>query len=1115
MPEVLSVPITPGIHQENDRTMLPAGTLIDAANVRVRKGGAIGKRCPTVAAGRVVSKYLKTDGTAGTGNAITGYVGEITELNDGSQALIADNRCYVRRNTGDEWVESGRTSRALPVSATWVQYNEGVVPGSSPALFSGTGNVTCATQGDYTAVSYVQHVTQGSLTITQCCLTLYGKNGVVIVEKTAGQISEYPQGRQNPKIIAANGVFLWFYQQADGNSADTNLYVRTLDPVAKTLSAENAFTSTKAAGGGYDVTAYQNGTQVLVAHVPPNTEPGLPVGHDGFKVALYDAAGSFFTATAVQLHDVTGDGLAGDMHLTVYGDPAATQIWVGLCMKDASGARAVGFDGALASAESSNLLLSPYAGGTLVAGQLGIVNRGGGSSSVWVLVQSYFSAVRRIYQTVVSVCSLGLGTTPAPSNTVIPHWLPASRPFFGQSRSFMVWLHDDGLPDGWDDFQTNSFAWRNQRTYGLFTVVFANDSGGTPSFSMLQPELVPEERSTFKGMYSWLPEVALHDVTDDNGVAVNHALVPLLSPIQTQALADAESWAVILYEWETDIELMSRRRQIVEHAGGVLVLGGHLQENALDISNRVLPTLSGFLTSVETTGARGFENGFPRGPALIDRDTPNDSGGVLIGSATYQLCALYEHVDAIGRRHRSRPSQVVRVSPPDATSALSAQVAITDLSERLIASDAHGIVVHVFATQGNGSTFYRITPSSGAPRAWDELASTMVAGFTTIGLADTAIPAGEILYTQGNVVPNMPAPAHRFGCVGAGRVWLGGLFDPTMIECSKLETPQEPTQFTRNAAFRQKLPDPCTGLVVMDNTVVAFTRTGIYTLAAALAPNNQGAPALPQFQPLPSTIGCINPWSVRVVADGILFQSRRGLYILPRGFGPPELISAQVQDEIEGRLVTSSAVVDHQEHRLVLSCVSPTNVGADDGRLLVYDLDRHTWISSDDPGTGSEYGTIIASWNGRLALATRLQFGADIDLRVEDPDAWTTNLSNEDVTLELADLRPFGVMGRGAARVFQVLGEIRANATISATVFTDGRYSAAIDLPPQQVVGEVGDKFTVEWGLPVRDLNAVGVRLNVSPPDDGSVNEGLVIHSIGVEADSLPSKQRVPAERRA
>jgi hypothetical protein len=195
---------------------------------------------------------------------------------------------------------------------------------------------------------------------------------------------------------------------------------------------------------------------------------------------------------------------------------------------------------------------------------------------------------------------------------------------------------------------------------------------------------------------------------------------------------------------------------IAEAAGAGFVFGGGGQEL---VSLRALKD--------QVTEPVGFENGFLVSPLLTATRT---NGAGLTNGGLYQGLALFEKIDSDGRRHRSCPSNLASVT----CNAASAQVTWAwepmPLTEREMAEDGISTAAHIYSTAANGSTFYRVTPDTGAPLATTNSAATSI----TYVMSTEPNTSAEIIYTAGNVKPNQPAPAHRFGFVAMGRAWCVG-----------------------------------------------------------------------------------------------------------------------------------------------------------------------------------------------------------------------------------------------------------------------------------------------------------------------------------------------------
>jgi hypothetical protein len=714
------------------------------------------------------------------------------------------------------------------------------------------------------------------------------------------------------------------------------------------------------------------------------------------------------------------------------------------------------------------------------------------ATSVWLVYEEIFNTPTR-YQTKIRAYDTALGHITA-AQSYIWHLRIASRPWNGSTTNLTMWLHSDGSITS--DAEAEG-AWAAQRRFTLTTLAFNADTpDGFGVF--IEAELSPDERASAEQSFH-VPEVAFRSHTDEAGASVQRAYFPALSVIRTQSsTVELGTAALVLYEWDTEAGTDARARRVAELGGQGLVFGGGLQEIQ---SAR----LNYFATD---TFARGAENGFVFAPAILSADPTATGADGLTSDELYQFFAIFEYITPDGLRVRSAPSNIVAATPTAGSLNVELKITTCPTSEREFSSPPNATVAHVYGTTAGGNTFRRITPDTGLDPARGDSSTGLITFVHS--RPDVDVIANEPAYTEGGGIPNQPCPGHRFGWVGGGYAWVGGLFNGQIVERSKLSVPNEPTQFTRDNTHRVLLPERCTGGAWLDNVSVLFTRSGIYVVPATLA-----AP-----QRLPSTVGCVDFRSIIEMPDGLGFQSARGYEIMPRGFGSPRLISGPVQDALRGRRVISATVTGNAgsdfadaahvgERLLVLFAIDPSLM-SDPGVRLVYDLDLDRWISIDPAFANSfALGEHLTTWQGRLVAASR----SGTNIRIEDPTDWG---SVEDVpmSITLADLRPFGLMSRGNVRRFQLLGEYRDASKIEAEISIDGTYSETDEMEVHTMHDEAGDKFLEEWEMPVRDVNAFGLAFTVTTTTD-EPNEGLVFHALGLEGEGLPGRPRPRGERRA
>lgn len=351
-----------------------------------------------------------------------------------------------------------------------------------------------------------------------------------------------------------------------------------------------------------------------------------------------------------------------------------------------------------------------------------------------------------------------------------------------------------------------------------------------------------------------------------------------------------------------------------------------------------------------TTVRTAAECGFLHGPTILSISTSAATGP---GAGTYSYVAVYEWSDAYGRRHRSAASPPVSVTLASGNELPAVLVASMQLTQRQFVSCFVSIVL--YRTQAGGTIHHRVS-SLGVP-------ATTTTPTVTISDAnlDADVSLNEDLYTEGGVLDFALAPSCRFLCRSEDRVWTGGLWDPTIIQCSRQVIPGEPVEWAEDASHQVPLGQDCTGLGYMDGSVVAFTRSDV-RIVTGDGPNEQGQGAFPTPRIHTSGIGCTNWRSVLETPAGILFQSGPAIYLLPRGFGAVVNVSAAVKDTLAQAFFVLAAAyaegtptpVDSQSAYPGRQSLARFLLSADalsySVRILTLDLDSMQWFEDTETG---------------------------------------------------------------------------------------------------------------------------------------------------------------------
>lgn len=549
-------------------------------------------------------------------------------------------------------------------------------------------------------------------------------------------------------------------------------------------------------------------------------------------------------------------------------------------------------------------------------------------------------------------------------------------------------------------------------------------------------------------------------------------------------------------------------RQAVELGSSSMVTG-----QPVEIWGHGFPVRDAAGAAIDSRTIGAAEVGFVHPPAVLT--ATEVAGGNLTASGSYRWLFIFSWSDLYGRRHRSAPSAVHTIATlGGGNQQVTFSVASLQLSQKQGAL-LPGVTcsLEVYRTVSAGSTFYRET-TPGVSVSANSVATGEVAwtSGSSADYSDASISANERLYTDGGVKQNDIAPSCIFSCESEERVWLGGLWDGSIIQASKIRVPGEPTQFTDHESHQVVIPDNVTGLAYLDGAVIAFARNAIYAVTGD-GPNDQGAGSFNPPRALSRDIGCVDYKSIVETAQGILFKSARGFYLLPRGLGQPIHVGAAVQkltSQIDGGFDTVLGAAAFQNVRTRTARFLLSSGSAE--IVLVYDLD----IAANDPLNGWSYDLFadrlqaIGTWPDGCAMAKRDLSSATHALYLDETvpsyagDASDTQAIT--TAIETAELRPAGVAGWWQCSVVAAAMSQADAGSLTMTVTTDGDSGA----PSESVGGPwtLSGTTTYQYRfVHPEQPQCTAAKVRLSCVRSTGVY-GPIFHGLTIEQMALPSVRR-------
>ncbi len=219
----------------------------------------------------------------------------------------------------------------------------------------------------------------------------------------------------------------------------------------------------------------------------------------------------------------------------------------------------------------------------------------------------------------------------------------------------------------------------------------------------------------------------------------------------------------------------------------------------------------------------------------------------------------------------------------------------------------------------------------------------------------------------------------------------------------------------------------------MDGSVVVLKETALYHITGpGPLPNPELGGGWSPPELISSDVGCISPDSICQTPNGILFQSRKGIYLLGRDF-QVSYIGAPVEAYNAQTVAAATLVDDRTQIRLVTPA----------GSTLLYDYERGQW-STFTNHEGADAIVVDGTFHylrndGRVWRETTSYADANAHIRKVVETAWI-NLSGH---------------RQGLDRLWWVtlLGEFKSAHTLRMYVafdYQDGWTGAPIDIDPTE-----------------------------------------------------------------
>lgn len=980
---ILEIAFTQGINQSASEHVSPVGSLSTCQNFRLRAGGTLEKRAGSR---RVVGTSALASATKNNqfhtlmGDGTTTYVETPCFLGQIGNAVIAGNTsgdafCLDPDVGSDLWHFQGCFSTCLPVRARHAFVGENAVTG-----FGAKPPVVAVNSLGYILVAAVSGAG---------LLSAYVENPSGVRIWTMGDGGGGTTVKT--QVITVGTVFYLLYQQG------TSIRVQAITPGSAAVSVGASTVVGTLTTAVYHWDTSSDGTNWFLVH--QNAAAALRIDR-------------FTTTTST--HNASLAMTAGNCPCSIWASSAQEKVWVGY-YDDPTTTGNVGF-----AVYTSATLALFKAAETLSTGAYDFGPPLIGAYRVPAGVALASTAALCVYRDVDTTgatpqtCGLVYraiyndATVASPRSTFC-HALPISKP----DQYGRVWAITESIR-----YQSGLVGSTRQSVLLVRIRDYSSGNAASPIVELSAPAM-ESMGDTYDPVTSYMYWGA---------IAVGTTRCFFAFPFVLQSVSGVPIMSIEVYEYTAGEQ--ERHRAGLDMGPRFLASGAPVELYGQSTSQRAS---LGSASVLQPHPSGSSEVGFAQSPFFNSMTQTGGAGPAPKAgdtSAAYSYKAVYEWVDVYGRLHRSAPSDAWQETFTTQAS-LAISVSSLSISQRMVDAPYVPVSVRFYRTLANGTTYRRLPGGAICQIASAGIAATAY----TDSYTDADIASNASIYTDGGVLTNDLAPSCRFLCKAEDRVWFGGLWDNTIIQCSKVIVPDEPIQCTDHDSHKVQLLADCTGLAYLDGTVIAFCANSIYAITGD-GPNDQGVGAFPPARLLSKDIGCIDYRSILETSVGVFFQSALGLYVLPLGLGQPQYIGAAVRAQLEATPQCISAAVTLTSRNHLARWLMGT-AGAQSGTTVItYDLNSSQWFVDTTAVTMAEIGysndETGAVFMSNSLDSTTVTYPVWIESTTYTDDE--NNGQYDAARLQTNWIYPFGLGGWGNINKLIVAFEQHASFTSSVTV---------------------------------------------------------------------------------
>lgn len=346
------------------------------------------------------------------------------------------------------------------------------------------------------------------------------------------------------------------------------------------------------------------------------------------------------------------------------------------------------------------------------------------------------------------------------------------------------------------------------------------------------------------------------------------------------------------------------------------------------------------------------------------------------------------------------------------------------------------------------------------------------------------ISANEILYVEGGILEDYMPPESRLCIVRQNRMFIVSDEDRELIWYSKTKVPGLGIQFSPLLTRRISAGGEIIALSELDEKIIIFKENEIHAFTGrGPEPTGQGPQFSDTFQ-VTTDVGCIDRRSVVKTDKGIIFQSRKGIYVLTRGL-EVQYIGAEVESYIDNAAVWKA--IEYQNRNQVRFLLSS-------GDMLVYDTLVNQWSVFTAAAWTATFLQDSVIWG------TTHHFLDNTGLVHEETASFTDNGVYVPLRIETSWIKLADVQGFQRLDWISLLGDWRSAHNLNIQVFVDFVEGALPVYTKQIAAGSLFGPYQARFKPARGYAKCESVKLTIYDEDAGAgSNEGYALSGLAFD----------------